>query len=168
METEAALHQAAWIGSRAGLLKPIVIGTLVAGTLDISAAILTWLPRGVAPSRVLQSVASGLLGKDSFAGGAGTAALGLLLHFAIMCGIVAVFVLASRRLPMLAPRALLPAIGYGIGYGIVVYLVMTYVVVPLSASPIRLPSLSGFLQGVAVHVACVGIPIALIARMSVR
>src|SRR5688572_23368021 len=103
METEAALHQAALIGSRAGLLKPIVIGTLVAGSLDISAAILTWLPRGVTPGRVLQSVASGLLGKDSFTGGAGTAALGLFLHFVIMCGIVAVFVLASRRLPVLTP-----------------------------------------------------------------
>jgi hypothetical protein len=164
MESEAALHEAALIGTRVGVLKPIIVGTLVAGALDISAAILTWLPRGVAPSRVLQSVASGLLGKDSFTGGAGTAALGLFLHFAIMCGIVAVFVLASRRLPMLTPRALLPAIGCGVVYGIVVYFAMTYIVVPLSASPIRPPSLLGLLQGLAVHIACVGIPIALIAR----
>lgn len=142
----------------------IILGTLVAGTLDISAAILTWLPRGVAPSRVLQSVAGGLLGRNAMSGGAATAALGLFLHFAIMCVIVTVFVLASRRWPMLAPRALLPAIGCGVIYGVVVYLAMTYVVVPLSASPIRAPAMRQFVEGIAVHIVCVGVPIVLIAR----
>lgn len=148
------------------VLRTIVIATLVAGTLDITAAILTWLTRGVAPARVLQSVASGVLGRAAVAGGAPTAALGLFLHFAIMSAIVALFVLASRRWSLLTPRALPPAIGCGIVYGIAVYVVMTYVVVPLSASPIRTPALPQFLEGVAVHILCVGIPIALIARLA--
>lgn len=146
------------------MFRSILLGTLVAGTLDISAAILTWLSRGVAPSRVLQSVAGGLLGRDAVSGGAATAVLGLFLHFAIMCVIVTVFVLASRRWPTLTPRELLPAVGCGVVYGIAVYLAMTYVVVPLSASPIRAPTLPLFLEGVAVHIVCVGIPIALIVR----
>lgn len=148
------------------VLRTIVIATLVAGTLDITAAILTWLTRGVAPARVLQSVASGVLGRAAVAGGAPTAALGLFLHFAIMSAIVALFVLASRRWSLLTPQALPPAIGCGIVYGIAVYVVMTYVVVPLSASPIRTPALPQFLEGVAVHILCVGIPIALIARLA--
>ena len=165
MGSEQALHETAMtLGARPGAIKAIVVGTLVAGTLDISAAILTWLTRAVAPGRVLQSVASGLLGRDAYSGGTSAAILGLLLHFAIMCVIVSLFVLASRRLPMLTPRALPAALGFGVAYGIVVYLAMTYIVVPLSASPIRPPGLSGFIEGMAVHVACVGLPIALVAR----
>ncbi|HEY6644850.1 hypothetical protein [Povalibacter sp.] len=161
---EAALHEAALAVGARSVFRAIVVGTLVAGTLDICAAILSWLGRGVPPGRILQSVASGVLGQNAFSGGATTAALGLLLHFAIMCVIVAVFMLASRRLPILTPRALLAAVSCGVAYGVAVYLVMTYVVVPLSASPIRTPSLRDLMQGIAVHVACVGIPIALIAR----
>ncbi|HMN45237.1 MAG TPA: hypothetical protein PKE27_11710 [Povalibacter sp.] len=165
---DAVQDVALTLGTRMSLLQPVVIGTLVAGTLDISAAILMWLPRGVAPGRVLQSVAGGLLGRAAASGGAATAALGLFLHFAIMCAIVTVFVLASRRWPMLTPRALLPAVGCGVIYGIVVYLAMTYVVVPLSASPMRPPTVRQFLEGIAVHIACVGVPIVLIARAAAR
>lgn len=152
------------LGTRSGLIKAITLGTLLAGSMDIAAAILSWLPRGVPPARVLQSVASGLMGREAFAGGTSVAVLGLLLHFAIMCLIVSAFVLASRRWPMLTPGSVFAAAGYGVAYGVAVYLVMTYAVVPLSASPLRLPDLRGFLEGVAVHIACVGLPIALLSR----
>jgi hypothetical protein len=84
-----------------GALATVALGTLVAGTLDISAAIITWLVQGVSATRVLQSVAGGLLGRVTFNGGAATAVLGLLLHFLIMSVIVTVFYVASRRLPVL-------------------------------------------------------------------
>lgn len=155
---------AAVIAGRSHVLSAIAWGTLIAGTLDICAAMLTWLLRGVSPGRVLQSVAAGLVGRDSFSGGVATAALGLLLHFTIMSGIVTVFVLASRHWRMLIARTLPAAIARGIAYGVAVYLIMTYVVVPLSASPGRAPSLSQFIQGVTVHILCVGVPIALITR----
>jgi len=145
-------------------LPAILAGTLVAGAMDISAAILIWSTRAVAPSRVLQSVAGGVLGREAFAGGVATAALGLLLHFAIMSVIVSLFVIASRRMLILTPRSLPLAIVCGVAYGVVVYLVMTYVVVPLSASASRAPSMPQFFEGVIVHILCVGIPIALIAR----
>src|ERR1700756_1467286 len=62
----------------------ILWGGLIAGTMDITAAVLTYKIRNnVPPIRILQSVASGLLGKDAFTGGAPTAALGLFLHFVI-------------------------------------------------------------------------------------
>ncbi len=154
--------------SGAAKLRAIIWGTLVAGTLDICAAILTWLMRDVAPPRVLQGVAAGLLGRDSFSGGAPTAALGLFLHFAIMSVIVTLFVLAARRSARLIPSRLLPAIVIGLAYGITVYLVMTYVVVPLSAAVGRPPTLAQFVQGVIVHMLCVGVPIALITRRVLR
>jgi hypothetical protein len=141
----------------------ILWATLTAGALDISAAILTWWFRDVAPSRVLQSVAGGLLGRDAtFSGGAKTAALGLFLHFAIMSGIAAVFYAASRRLPGLVGRRWWLA---GIAYGVAVYAVMTFVVVPLSAlAPARPVPVPDIVQGVFVHMLCVGLPIAFITR----
>src|SRR3977135_1517904 len=61
----------------------IVYGGLVAGALDISYAIIfSWLRSGVPPTRLLQSVASGLLGREAARGGGWkTALLGLFLHF---------------------------------------------------------------------------------------
>ena len=141
-------------------LRAILLGTLIAGAMDITAAILTWMFRGVPALRVLQGVAGGLLGRDTFDGGASTAALGLLLHFMIMSVIVGVYVAASGRLPALARYA----IASGIAYGVVVYVVMTFVVVPLSAATAGTPAPSQILVGVLVHILCVGVPIALITR----
>lgn len=163
-----AAFQAPQAPTRDHKLQAIALGTLVAGTLDICAAIVSWWLRGVAPTRVLQGVASGLLGRGAFDGGMSAAALGLLLHFAIMSVIVTLFVVAARRSVRLTPVARSHAIGIGLAYGIVVYLVMTYVVVPLSASPGGLPGFWQFVQGVAIHMACVGLPIALIARHVLR
>lgn len=148
------------LSATGGTLRAILFGTFIAGAMDITAAIVTWLFRGVPATRVLQGVAGGLLGRDTFSGGASTAALGLLLHFMIMSVIVSAYVAASSRLPALARHA----IACGIAYGIVVYIVMTFVVVPLSAATGGRPALPMILTGVIVHILCVGVPIALIAR----
>ena len=68
--------------------KPNALGVifragLLCGILDISAAFLTWAPKGVPPEMLLQAIASGLLGEKSFDGGWETAALGGALHFLI-------------------------------------------------------------------------------------
>lgn len=143
-----------------GALRAIVLGTAVAGAMDITAAIVTWMFRDVPATRILQSVAGGLLGRDAFNGGASTAALGLLLHFMIMSVIVSAYVFASSRLPALTRHA----IACGVAYGVIVYVVMTYIVVPLSAAGSARHSLSLTLTGVVVHILCVGVPIALITR----
>jgi hypothetical protein len=145
----------------------ILWGTLIAGTMDISAAIGTWWFKDVAPSRVLQSVAGGLLGREAtFSGGGRTAALGLFLHFAIMGVIVTLFYLSSRRLPFMTGRRWWLV---GIAYAVAVYVVMTFVVVPLSAlAPVRPQPMSANVQGLLVHITCVGLPIALITRHFAR
>ena len=110
----------------------IVLGGLVAGTLDIVYAIGFWaIKAGVAPMRILQSVAAGVLGETSFHGGIGSAALGLVLHFAIMCAMVGVYLLLARYWAPLRERSLLAA---GAIYGLALYAAMTWVVVPLSAA----------------------------------
>ena len=109
----------------------LVLGTLVAGTLDIAYAIGFWaLKAAVAPIRILQSVAAGVLGDASFAGGIGTASLGLALHYLIMFAMVGACFLLARRWPRMRRQPFL----FGAIYGLALYAGMTFVVVPLSAA----------------------------------
>jgi hypothetical protein len=132
----------------------------VVGVLDIGDAIVfTWL-RGGSAVRMLQGIASGLLGPDSFQGGWATAALGLGLHFLIATGATSAFVLASLRVPALLERPLV----WGPLYGLVVYSVMRFVVLPLSLIRMQPFALNiGFANLIFAHVFFVGVPIAFIA-----
>jgi hypothetical protein len=146
--------------------ETILYGGLAVGVLDITDAIVFWwLWAGVSPLRILQSVASGLVGADAYTGGWATALLGLGLHFLIAFVVAAVYYGASLRFPMLIRRAFV----WGLIYGVAVYVVMSYVVVPLSAMP-RRPgfSLASLVNGVVGHALLVGLPVALLARRSAR
>jgi uncharacterized membrane protein YagU involved in acid resistance len=133
---------------------------LVAGVLDITAAFITWVPRGVTPTRILQGIASGLLGPSAFHGGGTTAALGLALHFFIAYSAATVFYFASRRIAMMTRRPILS----GVLYGVCVYLVMYWVVMPLSQMRRAPFSVFNTIIAVLTHMVCVGLPIALIVR----
>jgi hypothetical protein len=111
--------------------------------------------------RMLQSIASGILGLTSYNGGFKTAALGLFLHFIIATGWAAIFYAASRKIPFLVRQPIVS----GLLYGIAVYCVMNLVVLPLSAFPHKITfPLSSVLIGVTVLMLCVGLPIALVVR----
>lgn len=136
----------------------ILIGGLIAGAFDITYATGFSAMRGVAPSRILQSVASGLLGQAAYEGGTATAALGLLLHFLMALLIAAIFYVLSRQLTFLVRRP----IAWGAVYGFIVYAVMNLVVIPLSAFPNKLKFVPIVVAtGLLVHMFLVGVPIAL-------
>lgn len=136
-------------------------GGLIAGTLDIVAAFVDLGRRGIAPERILQGIASGLLGRDSFRGGWATAALGLACHFLIAFGAAAVYYAASRWMRVLVERPVI----CGLLYGIPVYLFTNFVVIPLSKiGPRPVGPLSGVLIALVVLMAFVGLPIALMVR----
>lgn len=107
-------------------LTAILLGGFVAGTVDVGAAALINL---LSPIRILQFIAGGLLGKAALSGGIPVALLGLVLQWLMSMIIAAAYVFAASRLPVLGRRW----IGFGLGYGVVVFFVMNYVVVPLSA-----------------------------------
>ena len=145
--------------------KTLVLTALIVGTLDISYAILfSYFHSGVSPQRLLQSVASGAYGRDAaFAGGVRTAAAGLGFHYFIAFTITAIFFLAARALPALVRRPALTGPLYGIG----VYLVMNWVVIPLSKigpRPFPPPITLALFTGILVHMFFIGFPIALGAR----
>lgn len=147
------------------LLQPILIGGLIAGVLDITYAfVLSYIRSGRTPAFILQSVASGALGRDAYQGGAKTAALGLGFHFVIALAAAAVYVLASRVLPFLITQ---PVIS-GIIYGVCVYAVMNCVVLRVSAIhattwPWSYPK-SVLIGGLLIHMFGIGLPIALVNR----
>jgi hypothetical protein len=142
----------------------IVWGGLVAGALDAVDGVVAFGFKGMNPIQVLQYIASGLLGPDSFRGGLATAALGAGLHFLIAFIVAAVYYLTSLKLSALHRQAA----RWGLIYGVAVYLFMNYLVLPLSAVPQSPFSMPLFLNGVIGHAIFVGFTIAWFARRSAR
>jgi hypothetical protein len=112
------------------LLSAVLSGGIVAGILDIGAAAAI---NRVGPVAILRVIASGLLGPKALKGGTLVAGLGFLLQLAMSIVIAAIYGLASLWLPILASMWTAGGLAYGVG----VFVVMTYVVVPLSAAPSR-------------------------------
>lgn len=113
--------------SRSSVLSSILWSGLLAGTVDIGAASLI---NGINPLIILRAIATGLLGPAAFRGGVPASVLGLVLQWAMSLLIAAIFVFASRRLGWMRKRW----VAAGLAYGVVVFVVMEYVVVPLSAA----------------------------------
>lgn len=149
-----------------GVLKPILIGGLIAGALDITyACIDAYIRRGWTPARLLQAVAAGALGpKSATEGGIKTAALGLAFHFLIALVAATVFYIASRGFRFMVKHAVIS----GMLYGICVYAVMNCIVLRLSAIhlktwPWNFPK-AALIGGLLIHMFGIGLPIALAVR----
>jgi uncharacterized membrane protein YagU involved in acid resistance len=113
--------------------------------------------QGMPLERLWQGIASGALGTAAFKGGKRTAALGLFFHFVIAFTVAAIYYAMSLKLPILIEKPIL----CGTLYGIIVHVVMSRIVVPLSAAPKREFSLKAFLTQLVIHICLVGLPIAL-------
>jgi hypothetical protein len=103
-----------------------LFGGFVAGTIDIWAAALI---NGRDVVYILHAIAGGLLGLASFKEGAGSAVAGLLLQWAMSFVIAGVYVVAATWMPVLKRLWIAGGLVYGVG----IFVVMNYVVVPLSA-----------------------------------
>jgi hypothetical protein len=147
------------------MLKHIAIATLVAGTLDILSAFVFAGMAGMEPGGVLRYVASGPFGDSVRQGGAGWAAVGLAVHFAIMACMAAAFFLAAPRIPA-SIRHPIPA---GLLYGLILWGIMYWIVKPLRWPEAPVPhSLWGISNALFSHCILVGIPIAWIASRYFR
>lgn len=108
----------------------IATGGLVIGTLDLLFAWGFWAAKGATLVGILQSIAAGWYGKASHSMGATSAWVGALSHYAIAIAFVAAYWFAARRLPALLQRPVL----FGTVYGLLLYVVMNFIVLPLSAA----------------------------------
>ena len=139
----------------------VLVGGTIAGTLDIVFAISFAGYNGVPPARLLQTVASGVLGDAAFSRGLPAVALGLALHFGMSYLWAGIFLLAAGRLLTLVRQPVLS----GILFGVTVFLTMRLVVLPLSAFPypVTFRPLATTLDLLS-HTFLFGVPIALAAR----
>jgi hypothetical protein len=145
-------------------LETILLGGGIAGVLDISDAVVVTLLLGGRPLRMLQGIASGLLGPRAFEGGLATSALGLGLHFFIALSAAAVFLAATRIWPWLLRRP----IASGVAFGLCVWAFMRFVVIPLSLVRMGHPGPLLVANQLFIHAFGVGVPIAWFAARSAR
>lgn len=140
-----------------GTGRKILTATLIAGTLDILAAIILTLSFGRQVPSMLRYVASGPFpgAKDW---GTGGAVLGLAVHFTLMAIMATIFVLAANRFAQLRSKWLL----WGVAYGLITYVAMNLIVVPLRFG--TSPSVMSVATQLFCHIVLVGIPIAWVAR----
>ena len=146
--------------------KALLLCLLIAGTLDIADALIFYGLRGVPPLGLLRFIAACLLGVSALHGGMGMAALGLGIHYTITLFWSALFLLAAMRVNFLTRYA----IAGGLLYGVLIYVVMNFVVLPLTRLPPRTHHLAPavLINGVLALMLFMGLPIALIARRFAR
>src|SRR5206468_8897042 len=151
-------------------LKPILYAGAIVGALDITAACINArVLAGFPPAHVLQSVAGGLLGRGSYSGGFATAALGLAMHFTMALTVAAIFYALSRRFSL--PKNLLGVVAVGLLYGAAVFAANNFATAPFMSwvrslylhTPVLFEPPMGWSQ-LAIHLVCVGLPIALVMR----
>jgi hypothetical protein len=149
---------------RARAVDTIVLGGLVAGGLDIlDAFVLAWANGGSAV-RVLQFIASGVLGSSAFQGGWTTTGVGLVLHFVIALGAAMVYFGITRVIP----AVLRHPVSSGVAFGLGVFLTMHLVVLPIAGFPGGLPAGWRLVNSLMIHAFGVGLPIAWLASRSAR
>jgi uncharacterized membrane protein YagU involved in acid resistance len=140
------------------MLKPIAVATAVSGTLDIVFAMALTVFFGREIGNMLRYVGSGPF-PHATEMGAGGAILGLIVHFALIAIMAAVYVIVAQRMPAL----LLRPIQWGVIYGLVTYAVMNWLVVPMRFETPLPPSPLSIATQLFAHIVLVGVPIALIA-----
>jgi hypothetical protein len=135
---------------------------LVAGTMDIGENLIFNQMRAVTPKMVFQYIASGLIGTRAIAMGGESVALGVAIHYAIAMTWTVLFYLVSRKLAILTRQAAI----CGIVYGGVVYVIMNFVVLPLTAIPhsTQAMTLASRINGVLALLFCMGLAVSLLVR----
>lgn len=141
-------------------LPAIIKAGLIAGALDILAAFVSYMIKtGKNPLPILNFIASGVVGKEEAYAGSNRVpmqALGLLLHFLIATIFAAIYYYAWPVIRLVSKNWIVT----GLLYGILVWLAMNLVVVPLSSTPAMKHTPSGIITGMLILMVFVGLPIA--------
>jgi len=147
-------------------LVAVLVAGCVSATIDIVyACSFHYFNSGVPPLRILQVIASGLLGTAAFDGGAASGALGLVAHYVILIGAAGIYYAASRRWRFLIEHAFVAGVVFGVG----IWLTMNFVVLPLSAAPpFKLSWSLGSVTNALVHWFVLGPVIALALKRLAR
>ena len=109
---------------------------------------------------LLQYIASGAMGKAAFAGGLATALLGAVLEFLMTFIIAGIFILSANQIPLLRRYVVVGSLLYGVG----VFIVMNFIVLPLSAAPPSPLTVLQIIETFIEHVLLIGLPLGILVR----
>lgn len=138
---------------------------LLAGSLDIlSACLHAYIAKGISPIVVLQFIASGAFGKAAFSGGWLMPLTGLLFHFIIAYSFTAFFFWLYPSIKIMSKSIVLTAIVYGI----FIYVVMNFLVLPLTKIPAITFNLEKAVIALLILIVAIGLPLAIVARTFFR
>ena len=151
------------LNQRYSPLRLSVIGGLILGMLHL--IVQSWFVFSILEKNpfisVLQYVASGAMGNAAFTGGLATALLGLVFDFILTTIMSGVFILSADRIPLLCKHVIPGSLLYGFG----VFIVMNFIVLPLSAAPpLPAPPMWLFIEIILEHVLLIGLPLGLLVR----
>lgn len=143
--------------------RAIFAAVAVSGTLDILSAFFFGGLAGVGPGPILRYVASGPFGDSMREGGLGATAIGLGVHYALMAIMVSLFFLVASHIDLVRRKWVLS----GPLYGILIYLVMYWIVVPARFGTVPKTDLWSVGNALFSHIVCVGLPMAFIASRTI-
>jgi hypothetical protein len=136
--------------------KQIFKATLIAGCLDITAACTqAWLAKSITPDVVLKYIASGVFGKDAFAGGTGMILSGLLFHFIIAFACTLVYFLAYPKIKVLHVNIFLSSLFIAF----IAWAVTTQLLIPLTKIKPGPFNLTKAITAIAILYVCIGLPV---------
>ena len=153
--------------NRNSLLRLTVIGGLITGMLHliIQVGIVFGLLLKSPYVSSLQFVASGAMGTASYTGGLATALLGLVLELLMTIIIAGIFILSADRIPLLRQHIIPGSLLYGFG----VFIVMNFIVLPLSAAPpLPAPPMWLFIEIILEHILLIGLPLGILVQRNVN
>ncbi|MFZ6008709.1 MAG: hypothetical protein ACOYXT_00055 [Bacteroidota bacterium] len=130
------------------------IGLLI-GVMDgLAASLNAYLSSGVMPDRVFRFIASGVFGVEAFKGSGAMIVWGVMFHLLIALLWTAFYLFLNAKFDWIRQHHLVS----GVLYGVFIWAVMAYVVLPLSNTPTLAKSLSGALIMIGIHIFVIGIP----------
>lgn len=150
------------MGHKKDLYSSIIKAGLIAGTLDILAAVANYyINTGKTPEGVFKFIASGAFGSSAFSGGAEMIIAGILFHYLIAFGFTILFFLIYPKLKQWVSSYIIIT---GLIYGVIAWCIMNLAILPLSNTPALKPNLIQMIIGMLFLMFFIGLPIAIITK----
>ncbi|QEC67239.1 hypothetical protein FRZ67_08000 [Panacibacter ginsenosidivorans] len=153
------------IKNSSSFIKAVAITALIAGTLDMIGAIISYTANGGKnPLVIFQYIASAVFGKVAYNGNVSMILAGLFFHYLIAFIFTLFFFLLFPKIKLLAANTILLAIVYGI----FVWAIMNRIVIPLTrldhvSFDITKASIAAFIL-----IVCIGLPVVIGAKKYYR
>ena len=145
------------------VFKTIFWAGFIAASLDILGAIAVYarIQQKTTTLKILQSIASAVFGKAAYSGGVEMGLYGLVFHFFIAFCFAAVYCFAFPYISFIRKHTIIS----GVLYGVLVWIVMNLVVLPITFQ--HAPSLAwdAALTGMVILILAVGLPISFITHI---